>query len=120
MVRFLKNARDNVYPMAVLAVAAWKGHQGSSGSSVQGTLESGELVLSFCNKILSLYVDEVLPRMGILRLITGDDLIREFDLPPSSQFKLILSELEDDILEGKVNTRDEALRTVRSILAREV
>jgi tRNA nucleotidyltransferase/poly(A) polymerase len=120
MVRFLKNARDNVYPMAVLAVAAGKGHQGSSGSSVQGTLESGELVLSFCNKILSLYVDEVLPRIGILRLITGDDLIREFDLPPSSQFKLILSELEDDILEGKVNTRDEALRTVRSILAREV
>jgi len=119
MLRFLKNAQDDVYPMVILAVAAMQIHQGPCGPSTQGTFESGDQVLSFCNKILSLYVDEVLPRMCILRMVTGDDLIREFDLPPSPQFKLILSELEDDILEGKVNTRDEALKTVRGILARE-
>jgi tRNA nucleotidyltransferase/poly(A) polymerase len=114
ILRFLKNAQDDVYPMVILAVAA---SQLNQGSSPLGTLESGH-VLSFCNKVLSLYIDEVLPRMGILRMITGDDLIREFDLSPSPQFKLILSELEDDILEGKVNTKDEALQTVRAILAR--
>jgi len=107
MLGFLKNAQDNIYPMVILAVAAG-----------QRRLESGDPVLFLCNKILSLYVDEVLPRIGILRMITGDDLIREFGLPPSPQFKLILSELEDDILEGKVNTKDEALKAVRGILAR--
>ena len=120
MLRFLKNVQDDVYPMVILAVATGQIHQGPSGSSTQGTPEPGDRALSFCNKILSLYVDEVLPRMGILRMITGDDLIREFDLPPSPQFKLILSELEDDILEGKVNTKDEALKTVKGILARGV
>ena len=120
ILRFLKNAQDAVYPMVILAVAARQLNQAPSGSSTQGTLESGAEVLSFCNKVLSLYVDAVLPRMGILRMITGDDLIREFDLSPSPQFKIILSELEDDILEGKVNTKDEALATVRAILAREL
>lgn len=123
MLRFLKKTQDDVYPMVILAVATGQIPQepsGSSGPATQGTLEPGDRVLSFCNKVLSLYVDEVLPRMAILRMITGDDLIREFDLPPSPQFKQILSELEDDILEGKVSTKDEALKTVRGILAREV
>ncbi len=120
ILRFLKNARDDVYPMVILAVAAGRPHQGPSVSSAHRTLEPEDRVLSFCNKVLSLYIDEVLPRMGILRMITGDDLIREFDLPPSPKFKLILSELEDDIIEGKVNTKDEALKTVRGILARGV
>jgi hypothetical protein len=56
--------------------------------------------------------------MGLLRMITGDDLISEFGLSPSPQFKRLLSKLEDDILEGKVKTREEALRAVRDILAR--
>ena len=113
MLRFLKNAQDNIYPMAILAAAA-----GRQGTTMHRTPESGDQVLSLCNKILSLYVDEVLPRMGILKMITGEDLIREFGLSPSPQFKVILSELEDDILEGKFNTKDEALKTVRGILAR--
>ncbi len=120
ILRFLKNVQDDVYSMVILAVAARQLNQGPYGSSSQDALESVDHVLSFCNKVLSLYVDAVLPRMGILRMITGDDLIREFHLTPSPKFKLILSELEDDILEGKVNTRDEALETVRSILARGV
>lgn len=118
MLRFLKNVQDDVYPMVILAVAAGGTNQGPSAYPSPETPEPGDRILSFCNKILSLYVNEVLPRMGILRMITGNDLIKEFDLPPSPQFKLILSELEDDILEGKVNTKDEALKTVRDILAR--
>ncbi len=118
IIRFLKNAQDDVYPMVILAVAARHIHQEPSGTSLQETPERGDRVLTFCNKVLSLYVDEVLPRMGILRMITGDDLIKEFNLPPSPRFKIILSELEDDILEGKVKTKDEALKTVRDILAR--
>ncbi len=113
MLGFLKNAQDNVYPMVILAVAAGQLERGTSG-------ESGDRVLSFCDKILSLYVDEVLPRLGILKILTGDDLIREFGLHPSPQFKLILSELEGDILEDRVHTKDEALKTVRAILARGV
>jgi len=112
MVRLLKDARDNIYPMAILASALYQ------VSSSQRLPASESRVLNFSNKILSLYTDEVLPRMGLLRMITGDDLISEFGLSPSPQFKRLLSKLEDDILEGKVKTREEALRAVRDILAR--
>lgn len=120
MLRFLKNAQDDVYPMVILAVAAGQINEGPSGYSAHRTLEPGTGVLSYCNQILSLYVNEVLPRMTIFGIITGDDLIREFHLTPSPKFKVILSGLEDDILDGKVSTKDEALKTVRDLLARGV
>ncbi len=112
MVRLLKDKRDNIYPIAILASAL------DQISSSQRSPGSESRVLNFSNKILSLYIDEVTPRMGLLRIITGDDLISKFGLSPSPQFKRLLSELEDDILEGKVKTKEEALRTVRDMLAR--
>jgi tRNA nucleotidyltransferase/poly(A) polymerase len=112
LVRFLKDTRDNVYPVAILAPAL------DHVSSSQKIPLSENRVLSFSDKILSLYSDDVMPRLGLLRMITGDDLINEFGLSPSPQFKRVLSELEDAILEGKVKTREEALEAVRHILAR--
>lgn len=96
ILRYLKDTRDNIYPAAVLAVS----------------LDPSAPLMSFCNRALSLYSDEVIPRLGLFRMITGDDLIREFGLSPSPAFKRILSELEDDILMGRVCTREEALRKV--------
>ncbi len=50
------------------------------------------------------------------RLLTGDDLIA-VGLAPGPLFKEILSALEDAQLEGKVNTRSEALDWVKVLLA---
>ncbi|MBF0559524.1 MAG: CCA tRNA nucleotidyltransferase [Nitrospirae bacterium] len=101
LLRFLKDTQDDFYPIAVLAVSL------------------DDAFIDLCNWAFSLYIDEVIPRLGRLRLITGDDLIREFGLSPSPQFKRILSLLEDDILLGKVSTREEALRAVSEVLAKD-
>ncbi len=42
------------------------------------------------------------------RLVTGDDLI-ELGLEPGERFKVILDEVMDAQLEGRINTRSEAL-----------
>ena len=47
------------------------------------------------------------------KLLTGDDL-REMGYKPGPAFSRILGSLEDAQLEGKVSTRDEATRYVRS------
>jgi poly(A) polymerase len=47
------------------------------------------------------------------KLLTGDDL-REMGYTPGPVFSRILGSLEDAQLEGKVSTRDEAMRYVRS------
>lgn len=101
IIRFLKVARDNVYPVVVLAAAG-----------------AGGPIVSFLNDMLSLYLNEVVPRLPLIRMISGDDLITEFGLTPSPQFKLILSELEDDILEGKINTKEDGLGAAREIISR--
>jgi poly(A) polymerase len=46
------------------------------------------------------------------RLLTGDDLIGA-GFKPGPAFKRILREVEDNQLDGRLNTRDEALRFVR-------
>ncbi len=116
IVRFLKDAQENVYPVMVLAAAAGQVHK---CLSARGVPVPDTRVFSFCKEVFSLYVNEVMPRTRLLKIITGKDLITEFGLHPSPRFKSILSELEDDILEGKVSTRTEALNTVGKILDRE-
>ena len=101
MTGFLKVVRDSVYPVVILAAAG-----------------AGGWILSFLNDMLSLHLNEVMPRMSLIRMITGDDLITEFGLTPSPRFKLILSELEDGILEGKINTKEEGLEAAREIISR--
>src|SRR5208283_20857 len=100
LLRYLQCTQDNIYPVAFLAASL--DHTGS--------------VLPFFNKLMSLYIDEIIPRMGRLRMITGDDLISEFGLSPSPDFRRILSELQDDILLGKVSTKEEAFKAVKEIL----
>ncbi len=52
------------------------------------------------------------------RLITGDDLIEEFNLTPGPPFKEILDEIEEEQAEGRIRTREEALDFVREMLRR--
>jgi tRNA nucleotidyltransferase/poly(A) polymerase len=50
-------------------------------------------------------------------LITGRDLIAEFELVPSPLFKEILHSIEEARLSGKARTRSDALRMAKKILA---
>lgn len=50
------------------------------------------------------------------RLINGHDLIEEFKLQPGPIFRKILERVEEEQLDGRITTREEALEFVRKML----
>lgn len=54
-----------------------------------------------------------------VKLITGKDLIKEFDLPPGPAFGRILENINEAAAAGDVCTREEALEWVRNILRKK-
>ncbi len=103
-IAFLKKFQNDIYPLIILGIAH------------AGLLSNEAEILSFCRKLLSFYHEEIRPRMEMMPLITGNDLIREFHLTPSPLFKKILTEIEDKTLAGEISSRDEALKAVRGML----
>ena len=51
----------------------------------------------------------------VIRLITGDDLIKTLRLKPSPLFRIILDEIEQSQAEGKVKTKQQALALAKRI-----
>lgn len=49
-------------------------------------------------------------------LITGDDLLKELQIPPSPKIGELLASVKLAQVEGKISTRSEALTFVQSIL----
>ena len=100
-IRLLKEFRDEIYPLIILTIAQMPD------------------ITNFCEKLLSFYEKIFKERMKLLPVITGDDLMRELNLKPSPSFKKILTAVEDMVLEGKITSSKEALRTARRILKTE-
>jgi hypothetical protein len=48
--------------------------------------------------------------------LTGNDLIKEFGLKPSAEFKRILKRIEEEHLTKKVLTRHQALKLVEGLI----
>jgi len=76
----------------------------------------GSHVSSLANNLIHTYQDEYIPRMKRLPLINGYDLIDKFSLSPSSFFREILSGIELLALEGKISTREEALKAAGKMI----
>ncbi|MBA4349361.1 MAG: hypothetical protein C0415_05165 [Thermodesulfovibrio sp.] len=105
LIKLIREFMDNLYPLMIFNIAMGlicqlKEHQ----------------VLSSCRELLKIYHDEIIPRMSIMPLITGDDLIREFHLKPSPLFKEILDTIESMTLEGKLYSREDAIKETEKIL----
>jgi tRNA nucleotidyltransferase/poly(A) polymerase len=99
IIGLLKKFRDNVYPLIILAIA------------------QKPSVTDFCKDVISFYDNVFKPRAALLPIITGDDLIKEFNLKPSPLFKEILDNIENMMLKGKINTKKDAIKAVREILS---
>jgi poly(A) polymerase len=56
------------------------------------------------------------PKIDEPPLITGRDLIHEFGLVPSPEFKTILNLVQEEKLTNKIKSRSEALAWVRDYL----
>ncbi|MFZ6007893.1 MAG: hypothetical protein ACOYU2_09620, partial [Nitrospirota bacterium] len=73
IIGLLKEFRDDVYPLIILAIA------------------QEPSIIAFCKEVVSFYDNVFKPRAALLPIITGDDLMREFNIKPSPAFKEILA-----------------------------
>ncbi len=110
VVRFLKNVHDDVYGLMILGLADIKAMGGTRAD------EREDQFLSSCKKIIKFYNEEFIPRVSLPKFITGRDLIDVFDLSPSPQFKEILAMIDENVLEGAIDTREKALLEVKRFL----
>ncbi|MCL4537112.1 MAG: hypothetical protein M1610_05935 [Nitrospirae bacterium] len=101
-ISLLKEFKDHIYPLAILSIA------------------KEPPITSFCHEIIIFYNEKFKTKMDILPIITGNDLIKEFNLKPSPLFKKILAAVEDLVLEGRVASKEEALKAVRGMLKTEM
>jgi putative nucleotidyltransferase with HDIG domain len=68
-----------------------------------------------CHQLIAEYFKKKKEKRPV-RLITGDDLIREFKLAPSPLIGKVLAELEELQAIGKIQTRKEALKAAQKYL----
>jgi hypothetical protein len=61
--------------------------------------------------LIRTYQDEYVPRLNRLPVLNGRDLIDHFSLEPSALFREIISGVELLFLEGRIQTREEAIET---------
>jgi len=85
----------------------------------QGPLKppDAEMVLAdLAEYIFQFFKERVEPLQNAPRLLTGHDLIQELHLAPGPQFRNLLTAVEEEQLEGRLHSRQEALDYVRRLL----
>ena len=67
-------------------------------------------------QIADTYYEHILPICKQGRLITGTDLIQEFQLKEGARIGYLLKEIEDRQFDGEIRTREEALAAVAALI----
>lgn len=102
---YLIDLCDNIYPLLIFSIAREMIFE-----------PAGQPTLLFCNEMLEIYHNEIVPKRKLLPLLTGDDLIQEFHLKPSPLFSKVLREIERLFFHGHVKSRDQAFNVLREML----
>ena len=76
-----------------------------------------EPLIVFIRRLMDLFITDFETKAKTPPLLTGNDLIIEFDLPPSPLFKKILKQVEEARLANLVHNKAAALQLVRRILS---
>ncbi|MGD8522918.1 MAG: hypothetical protein PVF56_17345 [Desulfobacterales bacterium] len=109
MTRFFMDCRDRTPDLTLLAMASVEGERDRRSSD-------GQAVWDFLiHKIPDEY-KAFKSRASRPPLLSGHDLIKEFGLSPSPQFKVILTLIEEEHLSSKKMTRDDALDWVKKYI----
>jgi poly(A) polymerase len=74
-----------------------------------------EKLAQIIGEIADMYFHEI--RHPIPKLITGSDLMEEFDLPAAPIIGELLKQVNEAQIDGIVKTRDDAMELVRNILS---
>jgi len=103
--------------LAGLFLLAMSDSLASEGEKKPEEME-GELEHLF-NMVQEIYVDAIEPVISGPKLITGNDLIKEFGLTPGPTFGRIMSELEIARVDGVVTDKTEALSWIKQFILQE-
>lgn len=107
--RFFMECRQRTPDLTLLAMASVKGQQDRRSSDGQ----------TFWDFLIHKIPDEYTAfrsRASRPPLLSGHDLIKEFGLSPSPQFKVILTLIEEERLSSNKMTRDDALNWVKKYI----
>lgn len=111
LTRLARDMGDDLYGLVALGLADLM-----AKAAPQGLERDVKSYLSFSKGLLALYRNEILPLMKEKRLISGHDIMRTFDVPQSPVLGEILEAVEQARLEGRISTRNEALKLAEQIL----
>ena len=68
------------------------------------------------HKIVDIYYNHLLPIQKQGRLLTGEDLIRNFDLKEGKEIGMLLEQVEKRQFYGEIRTREEAIQIVENMM----
>ncbi len=109
--RLVRAARDDLPGLFALAMA-----DSLAGEGPQKPADAEAVLADLADEALRFLKERLEPQEALPRLLTGDDLIREFRLPPGPEFRRLLTTIQEAQWEGQVSTRDEAIKWVRRLL----
>jgi poly(A) polymerase len=105
IVRFVRKYQDDLMGLLLHSVADQRAKAGAAPESV------GALV-TFLERILSVYFSDLKPKLAAPRLVTGHDLMRHFNLEPSELIGRLLEKVEEGRLNGEIQSKQEAMEQV--------
>jgi poly(A) polymerase len=111
--RYFRDAGSEAVSILLLSISdqrATRGPKASASSRIKHEKISFELIDEFFRRKKD---------KKFVRLINGDDLIKQLKLNPSPLFREILEEVEECQAEGKVKTKKEALELAKKIAVKK-
>jgi poly(A) polymerase len=110
--RFFMKCRDLTPAVLLHALAAFMGKKDTQDPGLKEFID-------FIRTLSQNYYSILQPRASLPPPLTGNDLINEFGLKPSADFKRILQRIEEERLTRQVLTRHQALKLVEELISRQ-
>jgi poly(A) polymerase len=107
--RFFMKCRDLTPDVLLHALAELIGKRDTQDPELKGFTD-------FIRTLIQNYYSVLQPRASSPPPLTGNDLINEFGLKPSAEFKRILKRIEEERLTQQVLTRRQALKLVGELI----
>ena len=110
--RFFMKCRDLTPDILLHALAEFMGQKEPQDPELKKFTD-------FIRTLIQNYYSDLQPRASMPPPLTGNDLINEFGLKPSAEFKRILKRIEEERLTQQVLTRRQALKLVEELISRQ-
>jgi poly(A) polymerase len=111
-IRLFLDCRDLTPAVLMHALAEFRGQNKADDQAIHE-------FTGFIRMLMQKYYSELLPRAALPSPINGNDLIKEFGMKPSAEFRQILNRVEEERLGRPAFSRDDALKLVDSQLNRK-